>query len=87
MHELSLLLRVVGLARREYPRLHKRCEIDSYISVRTGVVRVVLPHILDLGLDGSREVPGVTGGPKERLGLSRGEEVDQATGVDHRWLG
>ena len=87
MHVLSLLLGVVGLARREHPRIHERREIDGHVLVRTGVVRVVLPHVLDLGLDGSRQVPGVTGGPEDRLGLSRGEEVDQAAGVDHRWLG
>ena len=44
-------------------------------------------HVAGRTRAGSRQVPGVTGGPEDRLGLSRGEEVDQAAGVDHRWLG
>ena len=87
MNVPGLLLRVVGLARSEHPRTQERREIHGHVPVRSGVVRIVLPHVLDLGLDGTWEAPAMARGPKDRLGLPRGEEVDQATGVDHRWLG
>jgi hypothetical protein len=43
-----------------------------------------LPNVLELGLDRAWQVPGAARAPEDRLGLSRGEEIDQATGVNHR---
>ena len=81
--EAALLSEVVGLTRCQQARREVRGQVGRDGEDRPRLRRVVLPQVANFGPDCSGKVPGVAGGPQDRLGVPGDEHVDQAAGVDH----
>lgn len=82
VNEAVLLGLVTGAADLQHARGDQRRQIGSDVHGLAGLGRVVLPDVLNLTQHGGRQVPVEPCGPQDRFDVSRGQQIDQAAGID-----